>query len=76
MPSAFSPRTGMLYIPAHNTCMDYEGVAVNYIAGTPYLGASVRMYPGDGRIPGRTGRVGCGQREESLVHQGKYSARL
>ena len=42
----------MLYIPAHNTCMDYEGVAVNYIAGTPYLGASVRMYPGEGGYQG------------------------
>ena len=50
-PSAFSPRTGLLYIPAHNVCMDYEGVEANYIAGTPYLGASVKMYagPGDGR---------------------------
>ena len=47
-PSAFSPRTGLLYIPAHNTCMDYEGVEVNYIAGTPYLGASVKMYQGEG----------------------------
>jgi PQQ-dependent dehydrogenase (methanol/ethanol family) len=49
-PSAFSPRTGLLYIPAHNVCMDYEGVEANYIAGTPYVGASVRMYagPGDG----------------------------
>ncbi len=52
IPSAFSPRTGLLYIPAHNTCMDYEGTAVNYIAGTPYLGASVRMYPGDGGYQG------------------------
>jgi alcohol dehydrogenase (cytochrome c) len=47
-PSAFSPRTGLLYIPAHNTCMDYEATEANYIAGTPYLGASVRMYPGEG----------------------------
>jgi PQQ-dependent dehydrogenase (methanol/ethanol family) len=52
VPSAFSPRTGILYIPAHNTCMDYEGTAVNYIAGTPYLGASVRMYPGPGNYQG------------------------
>ncbi|HTZ57502.1 MAG TPA: PQQ-dependent dehydrogenase, methanol/ethanol family [Acidobacteriaceae bacterium] len=52
IPSAFSPRTGLLYIPAHNTCMDYEGTAVNYIAGTPYLGASVRMYPGPGGYQG------------------------
>lgn len=47
-PSAFSPRTGLLYIAAHNTCMDYEATEANYIAGTPYLGASVRMYQGDG----------------------------
>jgi alcohol dehydrogenase (cytochrome c) len=47
-PSAFSPRTGLLYIPAHNTCMDYEATEANYIAGTPYLGASVRMYQGEG----------------------------
>jgi PQQ-dependent dehydrogenase (methanol/ethanol family) len=52
IPSAFSPRTGYLYIPAHNTCMDYMGTAVNYIAGTPYLGASVRMYPGPGGYQG------------------------
>src|SRR4029079_16192819 len=52
IPSSFSPRTGLLYIPAHNTCMDYEGVEANYIAGTPYLGASVRMYQGPGGYHG------------------------
>jgi PQQ-dependent dehydrogenase (methanol/ethanol family) len=54
-PSAFSPRTGLLYIPAHNVCMDYEGVEANYIAGTPYVGASVRMKPGPG--DGRRGEL-------------------
>ncbi len=52
VPSSFSPKTGYLYIPAHNTCMDYSGEDVNYIAGTPYLGASVRMYPGPGGYQG------------------------
>jgi alcohol dehydrogenase (cytochrome c) len=52
IPSAFSPRTGLLYIPAHNTCMDYAGVEANYIAGTPYLGADVKMYPGPGGYQG------------------------
>jgi alcohol dehydrogenase (cytochrome c) len=52
VPSSFSPRTGLLYIPAHNTCMDYEGVEANYIAGTPYLGADVKMYPGPGGYQG------------------------
>ncbi len=52
VPSAFSPRTGLLYIPAHNTCMDYGGIEANYIAGTPYLGADVKMYPGPGGYQG------------------------
>jgi alcohol dehydrogenase (cytochrome c) len=52
IPSAFSPKTGLLYIPAHNTCMDYEGIEANYIAGTPYLGADVKMYPGPGGYHG------------------------
>src|SRR5690606_22016152 len=47
-PSAFSPRTGLLYIPHNNLCMDMEGTEANYIAGTPYVGASVRMYAGPG----------------------------
>jgi lanthanide-dependent methanol dehydrogenase len=47
-PSAWSPRTGLLYIPTENLCMDFEGVEANYIAGTPYLGANVRMYAGPG----------------------------
>src|SRR6185437_5860730 len=50
--SSFSPKTGYLYIPAHNTCMDFEGEQVNYIAGTPYVGARVRMYPGPGDYQG------------------------
>jgi PQQ-dependent dehydrogenase (methanol/ethanol family) len=47
-PSAWSPRTRLLYIPHNNLCMDMEGLEANYIAGTPYVGASVRMYPGPG----------------------------
>lgn len=47
-PSSFSPRTGILYIPHQNICMDEEGVIANYIAGTPYLGAVVQMKPGPG----------------------------
>jgi alcohol dehydrogenase (cytochrome c) len=43
-----SPRTGLLYLPTENLCMDFEGVEANYIAGTPYLGANVRYYAGPG----------------------------
>jgi PQQ-dependent dehydrogenase (methanol/ethanol family) len=47
-PSAFSPRTGLVYIPHINICMDWQSAEVNYIAGTPYVGAEVRMKPGPG----------------------------
>jgi PQQ-dependent dehydrogenase (methanol/ethanol family) len=47
-PSAWSPRTRLLYIPHNNLCMDWESVEVNYIAGTPYVGANVRYYAGPG----------------------------
>jgi lanthanide-dependent methanol dehydrogenase len=47
-PSAYSPRTGLLYLPYNNLCMDFEGVEANYIAGTPFVGANVRMYAGPG----------------------------
>jgi PQQ-dependent dehydrogenase (methanol/ethanol family) len=47
-PASFSPRTGLLYIPANNLCMDYQASEVNYIAGTPYLGAEVVFKAGPG----------------------------
>jgi lanthanide-dependent methanol dehydrogenase len=47
-PSAFSPKTGLLYIPHNNLCQDEEGVQANYIAGTPFVGANVKMYAGPG----------------------------
>jgi PQQ-dependent dehydrogenase (methanol/ethanol family) len=47
-PSAFSPNTGLVYIPHQNLCMDSESLEANYIAGTPYVGTNARMYAGPG----------------------------
>jgi PQQ-dependent dehydrogenase (methanol/ethanol family) len=47
-PSSFSPQTGLLYIAHENMCMDWEDMQVNYIAGTPYVGAQLHMKPGPG----------------------------
>jgi PQQ-dependent dehydrogenase (methanol/ethanol family) len=47
-PSSWSPRTHLLYMGHNNLCMDMEGVEANYIAGTPYVGANVKMYAGPG----------------------------
>jgi lanthanide-dependent methanol dehydrogenase len=48
-PSSYSPRTGLIYVPHNHLCMDYEGTEVNYVAGTPYVGANVVMYSAAGR---------------------------
>jgi PQQ-dependent dehydrogenase (methanol/ethanol family) len=48
-PASWSPRTRILYIPHNHLCMDYQGMEANYIAGTPYVGANVRMYSAAGR---------------------------
>src|SRR5581483_6075769 len=47
-PSAYSPKTGYIYAPVNNLCMDFEGVEANYIAGTPFVGANAKMYAGPG----------------------------
>jgi PQQ-dependent dehydrogenase (methanol/ethanol family) len=47
-PSAYSPRTGLLYVPHMNLCMDWQSAQTNYIAGTPFIGAEVKMYAGPG----------------------------
>jgi len=47
-PSAYSPKTGLLYVPHQNLCQDFEGTEVSYIEGTPYVGANVKMYAGPG----------------------------
>jgi PQQ-dependent dehydrogenase (methanol/ethanol family) len=47
-PSAYSPKTGLIYIPHNNLCYEAQGLQANYIAGTPYVGMNVRMYAGPG----------------------------
>ena len=42
------PRTRLLYIPHQNLCQDEEAVEANYISGTPYVAAIVKMYAGPG----------------------------
>jgi lanthanide-dependent methanol dehydrogenase len=47
-PTSFSPRTNWLYIPHQNMCMDFKGTDVNYLSGTPYVGAEVVTKAGPG----------------------------
>ena len=47
-PSAFSPRTGLLYAGIFNTCMDLTNHIVQYIPGAPYDGMEMVRHPGPG----------------------------
>jgi PQQ-dependent dehydrogenase (methanol/ethanol family) len=47
-PAAFSPETGIFYVPTNHVCMDYEPFRVSYTAGQPYVGATLSMYPPKG----------------------------
>ncbi|MGA2551200.1 MAG: methanol/ethanol family PQQ-dependent dehydrogenase [Burkholderiaceae bacterium] len=44
-PSSFDPNTGLFYVPTNHVCMDYEPFKVEYVAGQPYVGATLSMYP-------------------------------
>ena len=44
-PEAFSPQTGLLYVPAtNNYCSIMEGLAVEYRAGRPFTGARIESF--------------------------------
>lgn len=47
-PTAWSPRTKLLYVPHQHLCANFKTSEVGYIAGTPYVGADVDMYAGPG----------------------------
>jgi len=47
-PASFSPKTGLFYVPTNHVCMDYEPFRVEYVAGQPYVGATLSMYPAPG----------------------------
>ena len=76
-PAAFSPRTGLFYVPTNNECMDYTGYEASYIAGTPYWGAQVARHPGPGGNRGAfiawdatTGRMVWSIPDKFLVYSG------
>ncbi len=47
-PAAFNPKNGRFYVPTNHVCMDYEPFKVDYVAGQPYVGATLSMFPAPG----------------------------
>ena len=47
-PAAFNPKNSMFYVPTNHVCMDYEPFKIDYVAGQPYVGATLSMFPAPG----------------------------
>jgi PQQ-dependent dehydrogenase (methanol/ethanol family) len=77
-PAAFSPDTGLFYVPTNHVCMDYEPFRVRYTAGQPYVGATLSMYPPPGvqhmgnfiAWDARTGKIVWSNKEQFSVWSG------
>ncbi|MGA0593668.1 lanthanide-dependent methanol dehydrogenase XoxF5 [Enterovirga sp. CN4-39] len=78
-PAAFSPKTGLFYVPTNHVCMDYEPFRVSYTPGQPYVGATLAMYPAPNSHGGmgnfiawdaRTGKIAWSNKELFSVWSG------
>jgi glucose dehydrogenase len=45
-PASFDPQTSLFLVPTNHVCMNYEPFEVDYVAGQPYVGATLEMFPG------------------------------
>jgi PQQ-dependent dehydrogenase (methanol/ethanol family) len=80
-PAAYSPETGLFYVPTNHVCMDYEPFRVSYTAGQPYVGATLSMFPpqGDNNMgnfiawDGKTGKIVWSNKEQFSVWSGALS---
>jgi PQQ-dependent dehydrogenase (methanol/ethanol family) len=55
-PSAYSPDTGLFYVPTNHVCMTYEPVSYaaggnKYVSGQAYVNANLTMYPAGAVCP-------------------------
>jgi lanthanide-dependent methanol dehydrogenase len=77
-PAAYSPDTGLFYVPTNHVCMDYEPFKVSYTAGQPYVGATLSMYPPQGEThmgnfiawDAKTGKIAWSNKEQFSVWSG------
>ena len=81
-PAAFSPSTGLFYVPTNNLCMDFEARDVSYMPGTPFIGGNAPEVAGPGGYRGEfiawdatTGRKAWGIKEPYPVWGGALATR-
>lgn len=62
-PAAYSPRTGLFYVPTNHVCMTYEPVSYaaggnKYVAGQAFVNANLTMYPAGAVMKDGTDNMG------------------
>ncbi len=71
-PSAYSPDTHLVYIPAEHLCMSFKTNEVGYIAGTPYVGATLDIYAGAGGYRGEFSAWDLAKRQKAWTIREKF----
>jgi alcohol dehydrogenase (cytochrome c) len=70
-PAAYSPKTGLFYVPTNHVCMDYEPFRVRYTPGQPYVGATLAMYPAPNSHGGMGNFIAWDARDGKIVWSDK-----
>jgi len=73
-PAAYSPKTGLVYSPLNHVCMTYEPVESKYVAGQPWVGATLTMFPGPDGVMGGFGAYDPMTNKKVWYNKEKFSA--
>jgi lanthanide-dependent methanol dehydrogenase len=73
-PAAYSPKTGLMYTPLNHVCMTYEPVESKYVAGQPWVGATLTMFPGPDGVMGGIGAYDPMTNKKVWYNKEKFSA--
>ena len=73
-PAAYSPKTGLIYTPLNHVCMTYEPVESKYVAGQPWVGATLTMFPGPDGVMGGFGAYDPMTNKKVWYNKEKFSA--
>ena len=73
-PAAYSPKTGLMYTPLNHVCMTYEPVESKYVAGQPWVGATLTMFAGPDGVMGGFGAYDPMTNKKVWYNKEKFSA--
>ena len=73
-PAAYSPKTGLMYSPLNHVCMTYEPVESKYVAGQPWVGATLTMFAGPDGVMGGIGAYDPMTNKKVWYNKEKFSA--